>query len=539
MRNISFDESTVLREYARIAAETQLIKTADNTLGPRQELDFGLLDPAADPHPNPVSLPAGTSPQDPKFWSALRKLMSEGEVNNFKQDLTGTMPNKAALFRHSQTLAKQTDHNRKQAYAILYPFIEKAFFDGKTKQQALAEFQQQGDAGTVSDTQYCIKMFNQLPSPTGTANQLFDQQFPQKADDGLTTSAADKAVSKVYDVSGETGEDLVDSAHPGNMKTELSHSKTDEALVETIVEKQEAILNVVHKMPKGTYATLVELYNSLHKQGKTEVLGDLLEVIKAVATPEDIIEHTLMSLANTLDEKGFTKAADKIDEIIRNNGEAFRPFERLGAPAPLVPEGERKTYWDPVRKEYTVPPIATKQYAGGIEDPSAKMSYPTTTPATSAAPVAGTSAKNPVQKFQQDYNKFKGQTALKEDGVLGPHTIAAWKELYPKLPVPTSWKPYSVKTSVKPAAPAATSTTGTPGIGPTPTATKPLTQTDIFNLFNDAVQYQKIEYTPEMQNQIRWLAMQMEQNIKNNTMTADQVKREVMRTVSEMAGNKI
>ena len=134
----------------------------------------------------------------------------------------------------------------------------------------------------------------------------------------IKIAASDKPVSKVYDVTGETGEDLVDSAHPGNMHTETSHRKDDDGnLVETIVERQEMDVDVVRKVPKGTYAALVELYNKLHKAGKIEILGDLAEVIKSIATPEDVMEHTLLTLANVLDEKGFSKAADTVDNMLK------------------------------------------------------------------------------------------------------------------------------------------------------------------------------------------------------------------------------
>ena len=141
----------------------------------------------------------------------------------------------------------------------------------------------------------------------------------------IKTAASDKPASKVYDVTGESGEDLVDDAHPGNMHTEISNRKDDDGnLVETIVERQEMDLDVVRKVPKGTYATLVELYNRLHKAGQVEVLSDLANVIKSIATAEDIMEHTLVTLANVLDEKGFTKAANIVDALLKTAfGELF------------------------------------------------------------------------------------------------------------------------------------------------------------------------------------------------------------------------
>ena len=100
------------------------------------------------------------------------------------------------------------------------------------------------------------------------------QLASEKQGDSIKTAEGDK----IYDVSGETGKDLVDEAHPGGgTRTELTHSKTDENLVETIVEQQDKDIEVAKKIPKGVYAVLVGLCEKLNKMGYGEYIRALEE----------------------------------------------------------------------------------------------------------------------------------------------------------------------------------------------------------------------------------------------------------------------
>lgn len=125
------------------------------------------------------------------------------------------------------------------------------------------------------------------------------------------------ASEKLYDVSGETGEQLVDKAHPGGgTKTELTHSKTDENLVETIVEQQKKDVEVAHSAPKGTYAALRDLYIKLSHMVPKEKLEGLANQIRVIATPEDYVADHLVLLAHNLDKAGHYKAANRVDEML-------------------------------------------------------------------------------------------------------------------------------------------------------------------------------------------------------------------------------
>jgi hypothetical protein len=83
-----------------------------------------------------------------------------------------------------------------------------------------------------------------------------------------------KAVDKLYDITGETGEQLIGEAHPGGGPT-MVPSKDEGGKVETIVEEQKKMLKVVNTQPSGKQAIfvvqqLVALANRLDTAGKTE-----------------------------------------------------------------------------------------------------------------------------------------------------------------------------------------------------------------------------------------------------------------------------
>jgi len=166
-----------------------------------------------------------------------------------------------------------------------------------------------------------------------------------------------QADEKLYDVSGETGEQLVDSAHPGGgTRTEIS-SKTDENLVETIVEQQQRDIEVARSVPKGTYATLVKLHNQLAKMGHKDILSPLKDAILRVASTEDIVNGTLVSLSDRLDRLGYEKSSNRVDSIIQNAVGLVRE-----GPMPSVPQ---PTSADPV-----VSPgdIALEELAGNLSN---------------------------------------------------------------------------------------------------------------------------------------------------------------------------
>lgn len=289
MKHIGFDQSTVLNEFARIAHEKGFIKVAEEG--------------------KPETKGPGPQPKE-------EQKMLEPEVKTKKPDL-----------------AKEFDK-----VLVRYPGIKKYYAGGPATKRLITEL----ESGAMKDIlrriggvlSPLVSEYSKLReviveglrgakvpeqrikqiAPEATRRVTEEQELPK------VSSKKDAAIheDKKYDVFDETGEDLVDIAHPGGgTKTELSHSKTDENLVETIVEQQERDKEVAMSVPKGTYAALVKLYNQLNKMGYKDHLDGLAKTIKAIATPEDILSHTLYSLANKLDSLGFVEAADKVDNLLK------------------------------------------------------------------------------------------------------------------------------------------------------------------------------------------------------------------------------
>lgn len=82
-----------------------------------------------------------------------------------------------------------------------------------------------------------------------------------------------EAADKLYDVTGEKGEDLINQAHPGGGPT-LVPAAEEGGKVETIVEEHKKVVDKATKQPTGKYAEmmnkLVATANLLEKEGDTE-----------------------------------------------------------------------------------------------------------------------------------------------------------------------------------------------------------------------------------------------------------------------------
>ncbi|MFA5023465.1 MAG: hypothetical protein WC523_00710 [Patescibacteria group bacterium] len=358
MRTISFDESLVMREYARIAGEKNFVKTAADQM------------PAV-----PTPIPLGERQERPvgapmEKWTELLNASKVVDDLEKKRLLEGiNIPTAIRDFAKFNAVIEKIKLGDPNLYAALAPKL----------QEAMAK-----RSSTKTD---------------------------------LVVEATEG-----YDVSGETGKDLVDSAHPGKMHTEVTYHKDDEGnLIETILEQQETDIDVAHSVPKGTYATLMDLYEKLNKMGHTDVLKDLEHAIKLVATPEEVFNYTLITLANKLDDGGFVEVANKVDTLIKKAlesdtypGNMYMPYDPVQQTRNDISQQSRMPgtgNWPPLTTPAAAAPV--------IQQPT--------------KPVQNANKSNPkVLQFQQSYNKTKG--ALKEDGIWGPNTEAAWKSSQPKQP---------------------------------------------------------------------------------------------------------
>ena len=311
MKHIGFDESTVLNEYFRIAGEKGLVKEAEKN--------------EEENHEDVKELAEG----DKDFLKDLVKELSEDnadkEEKEDEQDAEDPMAQFKSMFENKDLTGKPSGVKELSKNITQGPAAKGLQFRGPAPTSPQQGQGQSKDIGPIQTT------------PTGTAPKSpkpdYPVQVPQKQS-ALKVDFPKEAEGKVYDVSGETGEQLIDSAHPGGgTKTELTHSKTEENLVETVVEQQEKDIGVARSVPKGTYAALLQLREKLEKLGYGDKLATLDAAIKKVASTEEVITHKLVALANELDKRGYVDAANRVDAILA----IATPFAALPSAIMAVP----------------------------------------------------------------------------------------------------------------------------------------------------------------------------------------------------------
>lgn len=385
MRNINFDESTVLNEYARIASEKQLLKGADE------------LEKVA-----ATNIQAYVKKMIPTMidWNDLRKGSTGGTLlrlknwaaKNYHVDnasaiytalvdgtynflLTKYPQSKQALDSlRSQALEDVKTINTYQAEKSkmskadvqlglphivrndtatidkhVKEIIDWGGIDNRNFRPTLHNVQKwvsrnfctpgfvhlYGDVVDSIETSIASKYSQYAVNARALKRQMLGW-LPQikkeiAAKCGRQASTSDdnvkQANEKLYDITGETGDQLVDKAHPGGgTKTEIS-SKTDENLVETIVEQQGKDLEVARSVPKGTYALLMNLHQKLSKMGYGKMLGTLDHAIAKVASHDEIVLMALGELAENLDKIGYEKQAKTVHDLKKK---AFFDLALLG-----------------------------------------------------------------------------------------------------------------------------------------------------------------------------------------------------------------
>lgn len=110
-----------------------------------------------------------------------------------------------------------------------------------------------------------------------------------------------KQAESAYDVSGETGEDLIDEAHPdGSHKLEGIDS--DEAVIETIIDQRKKILDKIEKMPKGKLSTSAEVIDAVKMVFSQESSESQLE--KNIDTHMKVAADTFNYVDGLIDREG-------------------------------------------------------------------------------------------------------------------------------------------------------------------------------------------------------------------------------------------
>jgi hypothetical protein len=262
MRNITFDESSVLTEFLKIAKNKNLLGLEKEAQQPRE------LPPPTAPTPKPApEIPATVPGTLPQKKEEVGKMLSQLEIGRELKPY----PAIAKLYSGQRLSRNEAVRFLKElqvgAMVNLSQRLPGDLYN-KLRAQVL------GVAKSVLKPAHLPRLLNLVPAHW--------KQTPTGEGDGKVSEAADKD-SKVYDVTGETGKDLIDSAHPGGTRTELTHSKTEENLVETIFEQQEKDIQVATSIPTGVYAALTDLADGLDKLGYREQADMVDEIIQKTA----------------------------------------------------------------------------------------------------------------------------------------------------------------------------------------------------------------------------------------------------------------
>jgi len=459
MRNIKFDESTVMREFARIAHEKQFIKTAETTP----------IVPPAVPAGSPITQPVKMTPEAQKMKEqAEKQTRDKALVDKFKD----------FVVKSPQGSAQSTDDNASD----LPVEVPQAPWVTALEQTNVLDLPSKADLKLwlgPGGGQALPRIKTILDKVKSRDANLYKVLEPKIQEAQKKTSAVEKpelvAEADCYDVTGETGKDLIDSAHPGKMHTEITHRKDDDGnLVETVVEQQETDVEVAHSAPKGTYAALMSLYEKLNKLGHKDVLPELEEAIKLVATPEEVVKYQLLSLANKLDEKGFLDVADKVDQLIKKARNDWQQSETY-PDNPYLPPKPSEPVFKPSGPMSRMPgteptwPPQPGQAAGqqpGIAQPG--IAQPGIARPGIAQP-STQSVDNATMKFQKQYNEFLKKHLLREDGVRGPKTQEAWERYNRKKApavAPATPPPPPAPPPVPGSTPTGTTTPLAPATGP-------------------------------------------------------------------------
>lgn len=296
MRHISFDESTVMNELVRLANEKGLLKTAATT-----DLRGTPTQPAPQESKQAPAPQVNTKNEELTFLDALGYLPTAKDIYTGKK-----------LFNPKEDMKSLGATYNSLKTEGLNKFLIKWLHDPAT---------------AAIYNKYVSKLVNSVKSYFGKAigpQHLQDLGITQQM---LSKSNADNsnvknADNKIYDVSDETGEQLVEKAHPGGgTKTNVTNSKTKDNLVETIVEQQKADIEIVKKSPKGTYACLRDLHLKLVSLGHSDLLEDLNSLIPLTATGHDLMSDALVHLANRLDHNGYKKSATAVFDILKKADE--------------------------------------------------------------------------------------------------------------------------------------------------------------------------------------------------------------------------
>ena len=150
---------------------------------------------------------------------------------------------------------------------------------------------------------------------------LRSQGMDKYADELGNKFVAYKKAAGIYNVSGETGEDLVDAAHPdGGHKME---DMLGDSLIETILERHLKMVEVINKKPHGKLASHADILSAV----KIVVSGDVSKIqasLKKVLSNVNAIFalHEQQNILSRPIVQGKDTLRELINSAITNAGNA-------------------------------------------------------------------------------------------------------------------------------------------------------------------------------------------------------------------------
>jgi len=143
----------------------------------------------------------------------------------------------------------------------------------QAQQRAIIELQRRKGASVALD----------LVSLAGDLEKMGEHKAARAVDRQLAIYKA--ALDRLYDITGETGEQLIDKAHPGGGPT-MAPAADEGGKVETIVEEQRKNIERATKAPTGKYAfvvrQLVSLANRLEGEGKANAVASVDKALRDI-----------------------------------------------------------------------------------------------------------------------------------------------------------------------------------------------------------------------------------------------------------------
>lgn len=467
MKHICFDESSVLTEFARIAQENKLIKTAAGELS---EFVSGVKMQPATTYTPPQGRGDIVPAKAPSLISPITKTPAS-EQNQFDGLLAASFPSIFEVYRTGR--AKKFDAILNELRSSEWKRFAKGWLEG-SDQYASNKIKE--IKSKLRNFLGQVKRQKMTPQQQQAYIPAIDEQLQSlsNAEHDLTKEGG---VESLYDVSGETGEDLINSAHPEGSPKVKETKKTDE-VIETVIDQQKKDLEIISKRPTGKYAELIRVYGDLKKLGATEdELKVVKEYISKVASLDNIINHILIILADHLDEMGLNKYADQVDKLVKLAGpqakayldfvsdkvrgigtmgaksfadlikqiksnitleEAMRLVDEKSAENKGIEEyGQIRVAIDDGKSKFNEALIAERS-----TKPESQIEFPTTFTGDfqMGEPEAEMTAKKKrigkskrVERFQVLFNEWAKQVGwgvrLNPDGIWGPKTSSAWNQV--------------------------------------------------------------------------------------------------------------